>query len=122
MTQRFEPITKERAAAILDVSTRTVESMVADGVLPRPMAIGRRVYWHPDVFFDHLDALLRAVERPCSEGAAEAGQRADPALPSAKSTPARAKRGGSATCDVSAAQRARRRTKAKLAALNEVES
>jgi excisionase family DNA binding protein len=53
-----KPITKEMAAALLSVSKSTIDNMVADGTLPRPRAIGRRVYWHPKAFYDWLDTRL----------------------------------------------------------------
>lgn len=54
----YQPITKEGAAEILSVSKRTIDNMLADGTLPRPAYIGRRLYWHPDIFFAWLDARL----------------------------------------------------------------
>lgn len=52
------PITKEMAAGIMSVSKRTIENWIADGTLPAPRAIGRRVYWHPDIFRKWLDSKL----------------------------------------------------------------
>jgi excisionase family DNA binding protein len=54
----YTPITKEMAAAILSVSTRTIENWVAEGTMPAPRPIGRRVYWHPHVFGMWLDDRL----------------------------------------------------------------
>ena len=43
-------ITKEAAAELLSVSKRTIDNWIADGTLPPPTSIGRRVYWHPETF------------------------------------------------------------------------
>lgn len=50
----FEPITKEQARALLRVSIRTLDYWVQLGELPAPVKIGRRCYWHPDVFYPWL--------------------------------------------------------------------
>jgi excisionase family DNA binding protein len=60
----YQPITKENAAEILSVSKRTIDNMLADGTLPRPAYIGRRLYWHPDVFFGWLDGRLGKPVNP----------------------------------------------------------
>jgi hypothetical protein len=57
---QFEPITKERAAAILGVSIRTIENHVRDKVMPAPVPLGGRVFWHPDIFFQWLHDALRS--------------------------------------------------------------
>jgi predicted DNA-binding transcriptional regulator AlpA len=53
-TVAFKPITKESAASILSVSQRTIDNWIANGTMPQPLQIasGRRVYWHPDVFYE----------------------------------------------------------------------
>lgn len=55
----FHPITKEQAADVLGASIRTIENYVSTGIMPAPVSIGRRVYWHPDVFYGWLDAHLK---------------------------------------------------------------
>jgi len=57
----FRPITKEQAAEILGASVRTIENYVSDNLMPAPVAIGRRVYWHPDIFYSWLDGHLRGA-------------------------------------------------------------
>lgn len=52
------PITKEAAADLLSVSKRTINNWIADGTLPAPSTIGRRIYWHPVQFQQWLDAQL----------------------------------------------------------------
>ena len=51
----YKLITKEAAAELLCVSKRTIDNWIADNVLPMPTNIGRRVYWHPDVFREWQD-------------------------------------------------------------------
>lgn len=65
-SDQYQPLTKEKAAEILGVSKRTIENWVADGRMPAPhSAGGRRVYWHPDVFYRWLDARLH--QDACSQ-------------------------------------------------------
>ncbi len=58
MTEPYCPITKEMAAEILNVSKRTIDNWLADGSIVPPHNIGRRVYWHPKVFYAWLDQKL----------------------------------------------------------------
>lgn len=51
----YKLITKEVAAELLSVSKRTIDNWIADNVLPMPTSIGRRVYWHPDIFREWQD-------------------------------------------------------------------
>ncbi|MFX1734998.1 hypothetical protein PXJ20_00010 [Paraburkholderia sp. A1RI_3L] len=62
-TTPFTPITKENAAHILSVSVRTVDHYVQDGRMPAPVHLGRRAYWHPDVFYGWLH---QALGIPCA--------------------------------------------------------
>lgn len=55
----FQPLSKDDVAAVLGVSTRTVENWRKDGRIPPSYEIGGRVYWHPEVFFAGLNAVLR---------------------------------------------------------------
>ena len=43
-------ITKEEAAELLSVSKRTINNWIADGTMPKPVTVGRRIYWHPETF------------------------------------------------------------------------
>lgn len=56
----FKPLTKDEVAEILGVSIRTVENYVSEGHMPAPVSLGRRVYWHPDLFYAWLDGFLRS--------------------------------------------------------------
>lgn len=57
----YQPLTKQKAAEVLSVSKRTIENWISDGTLPPPHAIGRRVYWHPRIFYAWLDTRLGAA-------------------------------------------------------------
>jgi len=63
MATPFQPITKEKAAQILSVSKRTIDNWVADGTMPTPTTIGRRVYWHPEPFFTWLNHKLGYIQQ-----------------------------------------------------------
>ncbi len=54
MSTPYRPVTKEAAAELFSVSIRTIDNWIANGTLPMPKSVGRRVYWHP--------AVLRAWE------------------------------------------------------------
>lgn len=60
-TIAIEPITRERAAEILEVSIRTIDNYVRDSQIPMPVRLGggRRLYWHPEIFYNWLDWALR---------------------------------------------------------------
>ena len=56
----FIPLTREAAAKVLDISLSSLDKMIADGVMPAPRTLGgRRLYWHPDVFYGWLSNGLR---------------------------------------------------------------
>ncbi len=55
----FVPLTKQAAADHLDISVRSVENWINEGILPAPVKLGNRVYWHPDVFFGWLSKRLQ---------------------------------------------------------------
>ena len=44
-------------ARVLNVSTRTVETLLAEGQLPRYVKVGRQRRWHPDA----IDAYIRGL-------------------------------------------------------------
>lgn len=66
MTEPYIPITKQMAAQILNVSKRTIDNWLADGTIVQPQAIGRRVYWHPQVFYAWLDQRLGIIDDTAS--------------------------------------------------------
>lgn len=47
----FKPLEKEDVAAFFGVSIRTLEIWMRDSKVIEPVRIGRRVLWHPDVFY-----------------------------------------------------------------------
>lgn len=62
----FKPVTREDGARVLSISLGTLDHMIETGVLPplRALGGGRRLYWHPDIFYSCLDQLLRADTPP----------------------------------------------------------
>jgi hypothetical protein len=54
----FEPLTRQDLARILDVSLRTVDAWSAKEILPAKAEVEGRVYWHPRIFYEWLDAIL----------------------------------------------------------------
>lgn len=105
----FKPLSKHDVAEILGVSIRTVENWVAEGVLPAPVKLGNRVYWHPNVLYAWLDWRLSA-------GAA-AGDAAEDAGSQHKSQPESKRRAKQAPAR-NAQQSLRCRTQQQLAELN----
>mgnify|MGYP000849714165 CR=1 FL=1 len=67
MTEPYSPITKDMAAEILNVSKRTIDNWIADGSIVQPHNIGRRVYWHPEVFYRWLDSKLGIMDGATSD-------------------------------------------------------
>lgn len=55
----FKPLSKEDAAGIFGVTTRTIENWIEHEGFPAPVTIGNRVFWHPVVFYEWLDQRLR---------------------------------------------------------------
>ncbi|AJX33391.1 helix-turn-helix transcriptional regulator [Burkholderia oklahomensis] len=56
--QAFTPLTKQAVADVLDISVRSVENWINEGILPAPVKLGNRVYWHPEVFLGWLSRRL----------------------------------------------------------------
>jgi excisionase family DNA binding protein len=81
----FHLLTKQDIAKLLRCSVRTIENLVNQGQIPAPVAVGRRVFWHTDRFFEWLDgrfAIPGAPPEAASENIAHAGAAA-PRLPNA---------------------------------------
>lgn len=75
MAEPFTPITKERAAEICSVSLRTINYWIEAGEIPAPSSIasGRRLYWHPDVFYRWLgrelgEPAVKPAQSPAKRG------------------------------------------------------
>lgn len=56
----FVPVSRVEAARLLGVSLRTLDNWQKSGSMPQAGAIGGRVYWHPRVFHEWLEARLSA--------------------------------------------------------------
>lgn len=54
----FIPVSRADAARILGVSMRTLENWQKSGEMPKAGEIGGRVYWHPRIFHEWLEARL----------------------------------------------------------------
>lgn len=63
--ESFTPLTKQTVADVLGISVRSVENWINEGILPAPVKLGNRVYWHPEVFFGWLS---RRLLEPVAEG------------------------------------------------------
>lgn len=103
----FTPVTREEAARILSVSLGTLDAMIEAGELPAPRSLGgRRLYWHPDVFYGWLDKLLRGETNPAADSA---GERPAPSRKLAPKIP---------SSETDAVEKSRVRNARKLAELN----
>lgn len=75
----FIPVTREAAAKALDISLSSLDNMIADGVMPAPRTLGgRRLYWHPNVFYGWLNKGLLPDDLNVPE-CSVADQRSSPA-------------------------------------------
>lgn len=64
----FKPVSKNDAAELLGVSTKTVDNYIKAGLLPLPRPFGGRELWHPDIFFACLrDALMPSTSSDSGE-------------------------------------------------------
>jgi len=54
----FTPLSKQAVADLLDISIRSVENWINEGILPAPAKLGNRVFWHPDAFYGWLSQRL----------------------------------------------------------------
>jgi Helix-turn-helix domain len=52
---KFDMLTKEDIATILQISVRTVENWVASGLLPAPGTIDGRRRWHSGQFYSFME-------------------------------------------------------------------
>ena len=70
----FKPVSKPDAAALLGVSTKTIDNYIRAGLLPPPRPFGGRELWHPDCFFAVLrDALMTPASAVQAPAASEDG-------------------------------------------------
>lgn len=54
----FTPLSKQAVADLLDISVRSVENWINEGILPAPAKLGNRVFWHPEAFYGWLSKRL----------------------------------------------------------------
>jgi len=59
MTSPFKPMTKEDVARALQCSVRNIEKLIQSGGMPGPGRVAGRSFWHPNIFYEWLDAVLR---------------------------------------------------------------
>jgi hypothetical protein len=71
----FKPLSRNDVASILGVSVRTVENWRREKRIPPSFDIGGRTYWHPEVFYSSLSAMLRGAT-PVEEGGAPTANKA----------------------------------------------
>lgn len=55
----IKPLTPADVADIMKCDVKTILNWRHDRVIPQPVNIGGRRYWHPEVFFGWLDAKLK---------------------------------------------------------------
>ena len=55
----FQPLSKSDVAEILGISIKCLDNWVNSGILLPPAKLGNKVYWHPDAFYEWLDAVFR---------------------------------------------------------------
>lgn len=126
----FIPVTREKAAEILDCSLTTLDAIVAAGGLPPPRQLAekiRRVYWHPDVFYEALKQRLapeRSVSESQSQTVAQTPTAVQPAAPEATPLPSHPAEGEDSTGAAPTSRRRRRadvrtRLAARIGKLNE---
>jgi predicted DNA-binding transcriptional regulator AlpA len=118
-TLPFKPVTREKACEDLKVSMGTLDALIADGTLPRPVALGQRrlLYWHPDDFYGVLNRALRPAAVPPTNP--------EPTVSPLRSAPFDGKLDGNrdrakppAAPKGSASERAKSRQAARMAKLN----
>lgn len=117
----FKPLSKHDVADILGVTVRTIENHILAGILPPPVAIGNRRYWHPGVFYAWLEKALHAdAKNPSAPELVEACGAKVAEAPAANDQATDRRPKGSKN-NGSASDRARARDQALLGKLNEPE-
>lgn len=57
---RFRLLTKQDVCAVYGISVRCLENWIKEGLVPAPVHIGGRRYWHPERFYAELAASTAA--------------------------------------------------------------
>jgi len=70
----MEYITKDEVAALLRVSVRTITSYLKQGLLPRPMQLGRKLLWDKSTLFQFIQTPAPSPAPAKPEGPAKRGR------------------------------------------------
>lgn len=70
---RFRLLTKQDVCDVYGVSVRCLETWIKRGIVPPPVHIGGRRYWHPERFFADLAATTNSPSSGESITSASAG-------------------------------------------------
>ena len=57
---RFRLLTKQDVCAVYGISVRCLENWIKEGLVPAPVHMGGRRYWHPERFYAELSAQSSA--------------------------------------------------------------
>lgn len=90
----FKPMTKEMVADFMSIAPRTVEYWVQQDILPKPVIIGRRAYWHRNAINNWLNERLPAPEPEPQALAIGGGKLEPPVEPPAPAASPKAKKPG----------------------------
>lgn len=64
----FRLLTKQDVCAVYDISVRCLENWINQGLVPKPVHIGGRRYWHPERFYAEVAAMTGAGRGPAALG------------------------------------------------------
>lgn len=67
-------LTKNDVAVLLRVSVRTVTTYMAQGLLPQPRQLGRRLLWDESALVQVIERSAPTVNRPATSGPAKRGR------------------------------------------------
>lgn len=67
-------ITKDEVAALLRVSVRTITSYMRQGLLPRPMRLGRKLLWDENSLVQFIQTPIPAPATTKPAGPAKRGR------------------------------------------------
>lgn len=67
-------LTKNDVAVLLRVSVRTVTTYMAQGLLPQPRQLGRKLLWDESALVQVIERSAPPVNRPATSGTAKRGR------------------------------------------------
>lgn len=67
-------LTKNDVAVLLRVSVRTVTTYMAQGLLPQPRQLGRKLLWDESALVQVIERSAPTVNRPANSGPAKRGR------------------------------------------------